>query len=122
MGDPAWARDPRFATAAARRRRHDAIDERLRAWFDQQERDAAVARLVAAGVHAAPVWNQNLLDELPHLAARGFTQWLDHPVAGAVPYPGTGMRAAQFDVAYRAPAPTVGQHTNEVLRELLGES
>jgi crotonobetainyl-CoA:carnitine CoA-transferase CaiB-like acyl-CoA transferase len=122
MGDPAWARDPRFATAAARRRDHDAIDTGLRAWFGEQERDDAVARLLGAGVHAAPVWNQNLLDELPHLAARGFTQWLDHPVAGPVPYPGTGLRATQFDVSYRAPAPTVGQHTSEVLRELLGRA
>jgi len=122
MGDPAWARDPRFATAAARRRDHDAIDTGLRAWFGEQERDDAVARLIGAGVHAAPVWNQNLLDELPHLAARGFTQWLDHPVAGPVPYPGTGLRATQFDVSYRAPAPTVGQHTSEVLRELLGRT
>jgi crotonobetainyl-CoA:carnitine CoA-transferase CaiB-like acyl-CoA transferase len=121
MGDPAWARAARFATAANRRRAHDAIDERLSAWFSEQERDAIVARLVEVGVHAAPVWDQNRLDELPHLVARGFTQWLDHPVAGAVPYPGTGMRSPQFDLTYRAPAPTVGQHTHEVLRELLGE-
>jgi len=121
MGNPAWARDARFATASLERRRnHDAIDEGLRAWFREQDRDDVVDRLVGAGVRAAPVWNQNLLDELPHLAARGFTQWLDHPVAGPVPYPGTGLRAAQFDVAYRAPAPTVGQHTSMVLRELLG--
>ena len=68
-------------------------------------------------MHAAPVWDQNLQDELPQLVARGFTQWLDHPVAGGVGHPGTGLRAAEFDMRYRGPAPTVGQHTGEVLRD-----
>ena len=69
---------------------------------------------------AAPVWDQMIQDELPQLAERGFTQWLEHPVAGLVGYPGTGVRSEQFDNSYRAPAPTVGQHTREVLRETLG--
>jgi crotonobetainyl-CoA:carnitine CoA-transferase CaiB-like acyl-CoA transferase len=54
------------------------------------------------------------------LAERGFTQYVDHPLAGSVGQPGTGLRASAFDVSYRAPAPTVGQHTTEVLREVLG--
>jgi crotonobetainyl-CoA:carnitine CoA-transferase CaiB-like acyl-CoA transferase len=58
-------------------------------------------------------------DELPQLTASGFTQWLEHPVAGLVGYPGTGIRSDRFDNAYRAPAPTVGEHTADVLREKL---
>ena len=57
--------------------------------------------LVQAGVHAAPVWDQNRLDEQPQLAARGFTQWLDHPVTGPVPHPGIG--AARATVPHRLP-------------------
>jgi CoA:oxalate CoA-transferase len=45
---------------------------------------------------------------------------LRHPIAGDVPTPGIGIRSDELDLAYRAPAPTVGQHTGEVLRELLG--
>ena len=82
------------------------------------ERNDAVARLLSAGVLAAPVWDQMIQDELPQLTASGFTQWLDHPIAGHVGYPGTGVRADTFDNSYRAPAPTVGQHTTEVLHEL----
>ncbi len=52
--------------------------------------------LMAAGVHAAPVWDQNLQDELPQLVARGFTQWLDHRSPGASPTR-DGPTAAQFD-------------------------
>jgi crotonobetainyl-CoA:carnitine CoA-transferase CaiB-like acyl-CoA transferase len=118
LGDPEWARDPDLATGAGRRARHDELDARLAEWFATQDRDDAVARLLDAGVLAAPVWDQMIQDELPQLAERGFTQWLDHPIAGPVGYPGTGVRADTFDNSYRAPAPTVGQHTDAVLHEL----
>ena len=120
LGDPEWSRDPDLATGAGRRARHDRIDEALGAWCAERARDDVVRQLLAAGVHAAPVWNQNVLDELPQLAQRGFVQWLDHPVVGPVPLPGIGLRSPQFETTYRAPAPTVGQHTAEVLRDWLG--
>jgi len=118
LGNPEWARDPAFATAAGRRGRHDDLDAALSAWFAERDRNDSVARLLAAGVLAAPVWDQMIQDELPQLTASGFTQWLEHPVVGRVGYPGTGVRADTFDNSYRAPAPTVGQHTTDVLREL----
>jgi crotonobetainyl-CoA:carnitine CoA-transferase CaiB-like acyl-CoA transferase len=118
LGDADWASDPELATGAGRRARHDELDARLAEWFATQDRDDTVARLLDAGVLAAPVWDQMIQDELPQLAERGFTQWLDHPIAGPVGYPGTGVRADTFDNSYRAPAPTVGQHTDDVLREL----
>lgn len=120
LGSPAWATAPELATAANRRARHDDVDRELAAWCAPRDRDATVAKLLAAGVHAAAVWDQNAQDALPQLAGRGFSQVLEHPIAGPVAYPGTGMRATGFDLAYRAPAPTVGQHTSEVLREVLG--
>jgi crotonobetainyl-CoA:carnitine CoA-transferase CaiB-like acyl-CoA transferase len=68
------------------------------------------------------VWDQNLQDQLPQLVARGFAQVVEHPVAGAVATPGIGIRSDDLDLAYRAAAPTVGQHTDEVLGEVLGLS
>jgi crotonobetainyl-CoA:carnitine CoA-transferase CaiB-like acyl-CoA transferase len=111
-----WGADLR--TRAQRRARHDEIDARLSAWFAGRSRDAAADALLDAGVPAAPVWDQNLQDRLPQLQARGFNQTLTHPVAGPVPYPSIGVRSAQLDLAYRAPAPTLGQHTDEVIGEL----
>ena len=122
LGDPRWALDARLATRAGRRAHQDAVDRELAAWFADRDRDAVVGDLLAAGVHAAPVWDQNLQDELPQLVSRGFTQWLDHPVAGRVGHPGTGLRSPQFETSYRGPAPTVGQHTADVLRNELGLS
>jgi crotonobetainyl-CoA:carnitine CoA-transferase CaiB-like acyl-CoA transferase len=110
--------DPQLAGYTDRRAAHDEIDEQLGRWFASRDRDDAVSQLLAAGVLAAPVWDQMIQDELPQLAERGFTQWLEHPRAGRVGYPGTGVRADTFDNSYRAPAPTVGQHTAEILHEL----
>ena len=104
-----------YPTRAERRAAHDEIDARLGEWFAEQDRDAAVERLLAAGVPAAPVWDQIFQDELPQLVARGFMQAVEHPLAGTVHLPGIGARSDQLDLAYRAAAPTVGQHTAAVL-------
>ena len=110
--------DPALDAISDRRAAHDEIDARLTRWFAHRDRDETVDELLASGLLAAPVWDQMIQDELPQLAERGFTQWLEHPVAGLVGYPGTGVRADTFDNSYRAPAPTVGQHTTDVLHEL----
>ena len=112
--------DAALATRAGRRDRLDAVDRELGALFATRDRDRVVATLLAAGVPAAPVWAQMVQDELPQLAE--FNQWIEHPVAGRVGYPGTGMRSPQIDLSYRGPAPMVGQHTDEVLHSLLGEA
>ena len=77
----------------------------------------SVDALLAAGVPAAPVWDQMALDEFPPLAGPGFFQRVHHPVVGDVDLPGIGLRSPQIDLTYRAPAPTLGQHTVAVLRE-----
>jgi crotonobetainyl-CoA:carnitine CoA-transferase CaiB-like acyl-CoA transferase len=118
IGRPAWAAG--LASRAARRAEHDRIDAELGAWFAGQDRDAAVALLLDAGIPAAPVWNQMLQDELPQLADRGFHQPVGHALAGRVLYPGIGIRSPQLDLAYRAPAPLIGEHTGQVLGEVLG--
>ena len=117
MGDPAWASAAALATRAGRRARHDDIDAGLTAWCSMRARDETVELVLGAGIPAAPVWDHMVLDRQPKLA--GFFQVLQHPVMGAVSLPGTGLSAGQFDLRYRAAAPTLGQHTAEVLRERL---
>ena len=120
LGDPAWARDPDLASPAGRRLHHDRLDTELSSWFIARDRDAVVRELAGAGIPAAPVWPQLALDEAPYLVGSGFFQRLEHPIVGPVELPGIGLRSSQIDFAYRGPAPTLGQHTAEVLRERLG--
>jgi crotonobetainyl-CoA:carnitine CoA-transferase CaiB-like acyl-CoA transferase len=118
LGRPSWATAPELAGRAGRRARHDDLDVVLSEWFASRERDETVETLLASGVPAAPVWDHQ--DQLPHLAARGFYQTVDHPLAGAVHQPGIGLRSDDLHVYYPGPAPLVGQHTADVLHTLLG--
>jgi crotonobetainyl-CoA:carnitine CoA-transferase CaiB-like acyl-CoA transferase len=59
-----------------------------------------------------------VLDD-PQLAARGFFQTIEHPDVGTQQYPTWPMRmSAGPGAAWRGPSPTLGQHTDAVLREL----
>jgi len=119
LGGPAWASDPTLATRAGRRARHDVIDAELTRWCAGQERDALVAQLLARGVPAAPVLHPREAAANPQMRARGFFQLETHPVTGAHELPGLPMHFSDLERWYRSPAPTLGQHTEEVLRDLL---
>ena len=56
----------------------------------------------------------------PQLRARGHFVALDHPVLGPGEYERNGIRLSGAPCSYRAPSPTLGQHTDEVLRDVLG--
>jgi crotonobetainyl-CoA:carnitine CoA-transferase CaiB-like acyl-CoA transferase len=120
LGSPLWALDRALATRAARRERHDEIDKALAHAFADQPRDEIVARLLAAGVTCAPVWDSAEIDSMSEIVEADFFTTLAHPAVGPVTYPGTGLRSPDFSLDPTRPAPLVGEHTAEVLEELLG--
>jgi crotonobetainyl-CoA:carnitine CoA-transferase CaiB-like acyl-CoA transferase len=122
LGNPEWAAAPALATHAGRRAAHDAIDARLRAHFAGREREAAVEALVAAGVPAAAVVDPREAHRQPQLAARGFFEAVEHPEVGTHATPTVPFRYASVSRWIRRAAPTLGQHSREVLTELLGLS
>jgi crotonobetainyl-CoA:carnitine CoA-transferase CaiB-like acyl-CoA transferase len=94
----------------------------LRAWVAAREREAAVAELLARGVPAAPVADPRASSLHPQHAARGFFEEVEHPVVGRQPVPTVPFRYASVAHWIRRPAPTLGQHNGEILRDLLGLS
>jgi crotonobetainyl-CoA:carnitine CoA-transferase CaiB-like acyl-CoA transferase len=56
----------------------------------------------------------------PQATARGLRVDLPHPAAGTVPLVGMPIRMSDSPPAYRRPPPLLGEHTDEVLRELAG--
>jgi crotonobetainyl-CoA:carnitine CoA-transferase CaiB-like acyl-CoA transferase len=120
LGSPMWALDRALATRAARREHHDEIDKALAHAFADQARDEIVARLLAAGVTCGPVWDSAEIDGLSEIVEAAFFTTLVHPAVGPVTYPGTGLRSPDLSFDPERPAPMVGQHTAEVLDELLG--
>ncbi|MFB9764492.1 CoA transferase, partial [Nocardioides kongjuensis] len=83
--------------------------------------DELAADLQAQGIAAHPVRDgRDLVDLDPQLAARGFYRTLTHPIAGPVLHEGLVEHLAATPGALTAPAPLLGQHTDELLTELLG--
>ena len=122
LGSPAWAADASLATQAGRRAAHDAIDARLRPHFAAIPREEAVSQLVAQGIPAAPVVDPREASRQPQLAARGFFEEVVHPAVGTHATATVPFRYASVEHWIRRPAPTLGQHSREVLGELLGVS
>ncbi len=120
LGSPDWARDPALGSAAGRRAAQDRIDEELRAWTSKRSRREAADVLRAAGVPAQECINVHALHPNPQLEHRGFFQVMEHPLVGTLRYPGLPMSFSGLPRALRrAPAPLLGEHNEQVLREEL---
>jgi crotonobetainyl-CoA:carnitine CoA-transferase CaiB-like acyl-CoA transferase len=113
--------DERFTTGAGRKQHEDELDAAIAAWTISQDRWEVTRRLQAVGVAAFPSLSPgDLWRGDPHLAARGMLEQPDHPATGARTIPGVPWRLTNGPNGVRRPAPLIGQHTDTVLRELLG--
>ncbi|MEX0787064.1 MAG: CoA transferase, partial [Dehalococcoidia bacterium] len=122
-GHPEWADDPRFADVLSRHANHDELDKLIEGWTADKDHYEAFHLLQKAGVTAAPVLNgkEALLD--PHFKERGQFDVVDQPHMGTRPIQRhLAAKFDEFDAAAAGPAPTLGQHNNEVLGGLLGLS
>jgi crotonobetainyl-CoA:carnitine CoA-transferase CaiB-like acyl-CoA transferase len=123
MGSPAWAREPALLTHAGRRARQDGIDQAIAAWCATLDAVQAAEDLLAHGVPAAAVSSAALLNTNPQLRARQFFATVTHPVVGTHEFPGLPLRLASAATSwYTRPAPTLGEHNEAILHDLLGLS
>jgi crotonobetainyl-CoA:carnitine CoA-transferase CaiB-like acyl-CoA transferase len=76
--------------------------------------------LEQAGIPSGPIDTLDKVFENPQLRHREMRVELPHPLAGTVPLVASPLRLSASPVQYRQPPPTLGQHTDEVLKELLG--
>jgi benzylsuccinate CoA-transferase BbsF subunit len=120
LGTPAWAREPALATTAVRLGRAGEIEDRLGEWTRTRTPAAVAALLQEAGVDAAPVEDFADLHHDPQLAHRAHFPSVEHPVLGRHPVETNALRFSAARARVPAPAPRLGEHTEHVLRELLG--
>jgi len=78
--------------------------------------------LEAAGVPNGPINNLAQVFDEPQVKARGIRVEMDHPVAGRLSTVASPMRFSATPVEYNVPPPLVGEHTDEILKGLLGKS
>ncbi len=123
MGDPEWATRPELETRSGRLASEDEIDQWIAEWASQFEVYDLMEKLQSAGVAAGVV--QTIIDQLERdsqLRHRGLFTMLDHPVLGVKTYVGTPVKMSSLDLGLKRRSPQLGEHTREVLTELLGYS
>jgi crotonobetainyl-CoA:carnitine CoA-transferase CaiB-like acyl-CoA transferase len=115
-----WGRDYQFAVEASRKANEPALDAAIAHWTLAHSRDALAEQLAARGVIAAPVVDADELAADPNLRQRGVITDVTHPETGSWPHSANPFTFSDVENPPVRPAPLHGEHTEEVLAELLG--
>ncbi|MCP3913074.1 MAG: CoA transferase [Actinomycetia bacterium] len=119
MVDPGLTDDPRFADVNGRKRNEAELDAVIAAWCASRDQWELTRLLQQAGVPAHPSQSPALLAVDEQLEHMGLFERLDHPAAGRRTHPGIPWRLRHSPDRVPRPAPLLGQHTGEVLSEVL---
>ncbi|MGD9829768.1 MAG: CaiB/BaiF CoA transferase family protein, partial [Hyphomicrobiaceae bacterium] len=115
-------KDPRFAVNAKRVENRALMDEVLEPILAARTTAEWVELLDKGGVPCGPINNLEQVFANEQVQARGMRIELPHAVAGKVPVVRSPMRLSGTPIVHEAGPPTLGQHTDEVLADVLGKS
>jgi len=120
-GCPALARDPRFASNGKRVENRVEMTRLIQEIFGRKSTAEWLRLLEEAGVPNGPINNIAQVFEEPQVQARGVRIELEHAAAGKLPLVASPMRFSGTPLEYRLAPPLLGEHSDEVLRGLLGK-
>ena len=120
LGNPDWASEARFASHAGRLEHLAELDDRVSRWTSERTAWEVTELLQGYGIAAMPV--MNIEDQFvdPHLQERQAFVEVEHPHVGIEWLYGMPWLLGGTPGSVRTPAPTIGQHNDYVLGELLG--
>lgn len=114
--------DPRFSTRKDRVNNQDILIPLLESEIAKLTVAELSEELVSRGVVASPIYRANQVVEDPQVKHRGLHFDVPHPTVGTVPLVASPIRMSKTPVERYAAPPTIGQHSAEILKELLGYS
>ena len=120
IGCPELAGDARYRTNADRARNRDGLIAKLQEVFLTKSYEEWETLLLAKGIPMGAINSIAQVVEHPQVQARGTLVDMDHPRVGKVRMVGAPVRLSATTGAVRTPAPMLGEHTDEVLGQLLG--
>jgi formyl-CoA transferase len=115
---PEWLKDLRFNPLPERLKNIDELEREIEAVFASQPTAHWVEKLDAAGVPGGPVYTYDQILSDPHIKARRMVVEIDHPRIGRMKSLGIPVKSTGELLEIRQPAPSLGQHTDEVLKAL----
>jgi crotonobetainyl-CoA:carnitine CoA-transferase CaiB-like acyl-CoA transferase len=119
MGETSWLSDPRFKDDDSRGQHGEIVSERMAAWCAGRSTAECIAALEAVRIPAGPVYKpaETLAD--PHVQAMGFLQPVEFPgMPRPAPIAGTPVKLSATPGTVRRRAPTLGEHTEQILSGL----
>ncbi len=114
--------DARFATNADRVRNRSDIEPIIDAITRKRSTKEWVVALEKAGVPCGPINSLKEVFEEPQVQARNMLQQLPHSLAGKVPQVVSPMKFSGTPLEFQSAPPVLGEHTDQVLRDVLGRS
>jgi len=120
LGLPELAGDPRYVNNAARNANRQSLIASLQEAFLTKTYEEWEAILLPAGIPMGAINTLDAVVEHPQVAARGALVECEHPVAGRIRMVGPPGRMSDTPARTPAPAPLLGEHTEDVLRSRLG--
>jgi formyl-CoA transferase len=117
IGKPEWATDPGYMTAQARQDKIFDIFKTIEEWLKNKTKYEAVDILREYDIPCAPVFSMKELAESPDLRKSGSIVEVDHKVRGKYLTIGSPIKFSDLEIEVK-PSPVLGEHTDEVLRDL----
>jgi crotonobetainyl-CoA:carnitine CoA-transferase CaiB-like acyl-CoA transferase len=118
-GMPELATDERFATNAARVANREVLIPIIQAFIAERSGADWIEALEKVGVPCGPLNDMEQVFAHPQIKQRGLQMELPHPLAGSVPQVASPIKYAGETFDYQNAPPTLGQHTEDVLRGIL---
>ena len=119
MGHEELIDDENWSNPVWRGEHKEEVDALVESWTMQHSKHHVMEVLGRGGVPCGAVLNAVDIHTDPHLKQRGMITTMHHPVRGSFDMPGFPVQLRDSPVEMK-PAPLLGEHTAEVLRELLG--
>lgn len=118
--NPTWASDERFQTIEGRLEHQDELDALVESWTSQRDNHEVAKLLQEAGLSAGAALKVDEMEDDPFLS--GMFQEMTRDLVGTHRYPAWPVKFSGERVKHRFPTPTLGQHNEYVLKNILGLS
>ena len=119
MGEDHWLTDPRFKDDLARGDHGEIVSKRMSEWTAERTTAEALAELETARIPAGPLYSPQQALEDAHIRTAGLLRDTQYPgLARPAPLAPTPVDLSETPGSFRHRAPTLGEHTDEILKEL----